>query len=293
MANPPRIPGPGKSGFRVPSVPANPTPQIEVGKIDPKEIFEAQARAAMPPVPPPADPEKSLLERGERIDFKANREKAAARRAAEMGQTQQAEQQGPPKLEIADKPPPVIETAVSDDLIAQLEKEYGYATHEYTEVYLPIQSRGAQAKGMLVQIRLPQYEDWVWMLSVMERKIETGEDEALLQTALSRSEISQDLIACRCVVSIDGHWVWDVLKMRDQILLAMPDWDGKNYDAIPSFMKDALAKSIYHLFRKKFHPDLIFALSIAVRNLEKQQRETAAAEENADEDEEENPTEGP
>ena len=247
---PPRLPG--TKSFKATPPPAPPPSQVEVGKIDPKEIFDAQALAR--------GGEEGLLDRAQPIDYQANREKAAARLKAEQ---EKKVPQAPP-IEFAEDPKDVIDTVVTDDLISRLEKEYGLSASKYTEAELPF-----QGKTMKVTLRAPDYDDWLWMMAFMERKIASGEDQALMSSEGVRKEIAESVIACRCLVRIDGAWLWDLFKVREQIQHVVPDWDGETYEAIPDFMRGALAQTAHQFFRKKLHPDVLFALAQAVKGLDK------------------------
>lgn len=174
--------------------------------------------------------------------------------------------------------PPVsaIDLLVTDDLIARLEKELGFS-NELHDLDLKVGTTTVK-----VSVRKPEYDDYLWTMAVVERKVSTGEDQAILMTDGQREQVMGHMIAARCVVKIHGKNVWDVFKASDEVAEVVPSWAAnQGYGRLPDFMKAKFALSVFELFRR-LHPDLLFALGRELAKLEKTEPEAPP----------ENPTDG-
>ncbi len=246
MPIPPKIPGPARPQAR-PQLPRE--PDVEIMKVDPKVIFDAASA-------PPKSPEQSFLERAQPVDTKKAKEakeKAAAEQAAREEAKLAAQNRAP---EVAEAAPDVLDTVVTDDLLAKLEEQFGFRPTDYREFAIPF----GDGRVLKLTVRNPGYDDWVWMLAAMERKILAGEDVALMSSEASRKKMSTHLVACRCVLKVDGKWLWDLFKVREQILNANPSWNGESHIGVPDFLQGTLAQTLYRFMRERLDPDILFAL---------------------------------
>lgn len=268
MPTPPRM-GPkvgpaARPGFTPPR--PGPAPQVEVEKFDPATLAaQAQARQA-PPQPAPSfkSREQELMENAERIDLRNVQTKPPPK-----------EEEAPP-LAPPDPPKDPLETLVSDDLISRLEAQFGVQPEKIHDAKLE-----ARGKSITVSFRLPVYDDYIWAMAVLERKILAQEDTSLLQTEAQRNNMLMHLVACRAVQKIEGQWLWDVFKRTAEIRAVNPAWSGESMEGVPDFVQGTMANAVYDLFRKRLHADLLFDLEKVVReadaaaSAQKQQQQEA------------------
>jgi hypothetical protein len=214
-------------------------------------------------------PEQELIENAEPIDFHASKPAPIA----------------PPP---PPPPPPAVpeksltDTLVTDDLISKLVEEYGFDAASLTEVSL----KGVGLKKPLsVHYRPLSWEDHTWGLAAVHFRLKNGQDTSLLETETQRTQFYKAITVCRTVVKIDGHWVWDLFKVRDLIKTANPAWSGETHIGVPDFLAGRIAQQVFDLFRKKLHYDLLFDLDAAVRKSGDGEDKDEDAE-----DEDENPT---
>ncbi len=234
--------GYGRPGFTPPK--PGPASQVEVERFDPVSL--------KPPAAPRAGSEADLLANAEPIDHRAPMSSMAP----------------PPKpAETPPEPPePMkepLETLVPDSLIAKLEARFGIHPEEFHEAVLE-----AKGQKLSVAFRLPVYDDYIWSMAVIERKLLNMEDASLLQTDAQRNNMMTHLVACRATVKIEGEWLWQMLGREAEIRSVVPGWDGKTWDAIPDFIRGTMATALYELFRKRLHADLLFELEKAVKDAE-------------------------
>ena len=249
----------GRPGFTPPK--PQPEAQVEVEKFDPAML----APQPRPPRPPRAT-EEDIMANAEPINLKAPLRSATPppQKPAEAPMT-------PPKPQ--EEP---LEKMVPDSLIARLEAKFGIQPETFHEAVLE-----AMGHKLNVTFRVPSYDDYIWSMAIIERKINAQEDESLLQTTTQRNNMLQHLVDCRAIVKLEGEWLWQVFKREAEIKTILPTWDGK-WDTIPDFIRGTMAVAVYDLFRKRLNADLLFALEAVVKRIEKPETVKADGE---DEDE--------
>lgn len=249
MTRPPSMapkPGPKRPGFRPPA--AREMPQVEVERVDPQTVLQPRA------------PVQDLVDNMEDMDLSKVPLKALAEK-----QKQEKEALGPPP-ELADPVGDPLDVVITDDLVNSIAKKYGVVGDRYFDVEVPV----GRMKLPIV-VRVPEYEDGMWVLGHLSEKMKNSEDVSLLMTALQREEMTRQLVAARCVRKIDGHYVWDLFKARDAILKVVPTWDGEDYWRIPDFIQGTLAVAVYS-YLIRFDPNLMFALADQVEEIHDRER---------------------
>lgn len=242
----PKVSGPTRPGFTPPR--PGPAQQVEVEKFDPATLA-AQAQVRQAPPAPVKSREQDLMENAERIDLRNVPTKA-----------KKLDEDEPPPMAPPDPPKDLMETLVTDDLISRLEAKFGVQPEKYHDADL--EARGQTVK---VSFRLPVYDDYIWAMAVLERKILAQEDTSLLQTEAQRNNMLMHLVSCRVVHKIEGQWIWDIFKRAAEIKTVNPAWSGTSMEGVPDFVQGTMAMSVYELFRKRLHADLLFDLEKAVR----------------------------
>lgn len=257
----------GRPGFTPPK--PGPDAQIEVEKFDP-------ATLARPPRPPRPNSEQEFMANAEPIDTRRPLPGAVAAAVAEKKQKEAADQPMAPPEPVVDP----LEKMVPDSLISKLEARFGINPESFHEVKI-----SAMGQSLTVTIRLPSYDDYIWSMAVIERKLRNNEDASLLQTEAQRTNMMTHLVNCRSIVKMEGEWLWQVFDREADIRSVLPKWDGKSWEAIPDFVRGTMAVATYELFRKRLHADLLFDLEKAVKNVESSARSaTAEGEEDVEED---------
>lgn len=248
-----------KPGIGLPS--RKPTPQkaesrthVEAEKLDPS-VFGLKKKS----------PEQELLDNAEPMDFSPK----------PVPKPAQAEPAPPPEPEPEEEKKEYLDEAVDDNLIERLVEEYGFEPAKVYQAKLPIPGT---KKVLKVGYRPMNWDDYSWALAAVQRR-ETEENKiGNSWSDAQRAQMYQALTACRCVVSLAGTPVWDLFDARQEIKAVKPSWNGESHIGIPDFFLGSFAQKTFELFRKKLHPDLLFALDEAVR-------------EKDEESEEDNPTE--
>lgn len=237
-------------------------PQIDVEKLDPATFGIGKRKS----------PEQELLENAEPIDLSAPQ--PAPRAAA-------------PEIERKPEPPveapkvdkkSYLDEALSDSLISRLVEEYGFEPTILHERQLAIPN----GKSLKVHFRSLSWDDYSWALAAVQRLEKEEQKNGVLFSDTQRAQTYQALSACRCVLKLADTWVWDIFELRDEIMKVQPKWTGDSPVGVPDFFIGTMTNKLFDLFRKKLHPDLLFALDDAVRSM--------SANENSDEDKSENPT---
>ena len=176
------------------------------------------------------------------------------------------------------KPPEPIDQVVSNSVVRRLLKRFGVEQEQLVESELKV-----YGEKLAVSLRLPTYDDFLWAMAMIERKARAQEDASLLMSEGQRNEMLQAYVACRCVVKLDGENVWDAFEVTNQIKSIVPMWDGVDRTKVPDFFQGTLATAVMSLFRQ-LHPELLFALSTRVKQLDVEQaRKRAEASKEVDE----------
>jgi hypothetical protein len=258
MPTPPTPPTPPKMGMKMGSRPGFTPPKpaadvhVETEKFDP-------ATLAKPPRPRPMS-EADVMANAEPINIKQPLPGAMA--AAEAAKKKKEAEAEPTML----PPEPLVEPLdrlVPDTLIAKLEARFGIRPEEFHETTLE-----AMGHKLIVTFRAPSYDDYIWSMAVIERKLRSQEDASLLQTEAQRNNMMVHLVNCRVVVKLDGEWLWQVFDREAEIRSVVPNWDGKTWATVPDFVRGTMATTLYELFRKRLHADLLFDLEKAVKEVE-------------------------
>lgn len=245
---PPRIgpKGPQRNQIRPPAAKADPEEQVEMTKLDPQELLEAARQAQGGPAPMERTSEEHL----QPMNFR----EAPAVKPPQEEQPVPEVKLPPPKE--ADDP---IDRGLPTPLVERLAARFKLKPEFLVEDVLE-----CGGEKVPVSLRKPVYDDFLWTLGVLEEKIQTNEDTALIQGAAQQARFLQHLTAARTVMKIEGEWVWDAFNYRGLIQAAIPDWDGETFSPIPENFRGALAQSVHTLFRQ-LHPDMLFELDRVTR----------------------------
>ena len=239
---PPRL-QPSMSPKRTP--PPQEEEQVEMRKIDPKELLSKQVDRKNQPV---GTTSEHLIP----MEFKS----APTVKEEQQDESQAQPQYLPPPPEEGDP----LEKAISNRLIDRLSERFKLAPGKYKEAVLT-----AGNQEVSVALRRPSYDDVMWTLGILEQKIKSNIDTSLMMGEHQQAKYMQHHIACRTVVKIDGEWVWDIFEMTDSLKQDIPGWDGTTYASIPDSSISAIALGVYNLFRS-LHADLLFELNNAVND---------------------------
>jgi len=241
-------------------------------KIDPQAFFEAAQRAQSGAAPVIRTSEEHL----QPMNFRA----APAVKPEEKPQPEMPEIKPPPPKE-ADDP---LDRGLKGSLIERLAERFKLKPEYMVEDYLVCGDQKVK-----VHIRKPVYDDFLWTLGVLEQRIESNIDTALMQGQAQQSKFLQHLTACRTVVKIEDEWVWDAFEFRELIKTAVPGWDGETFSPVPGNLVGALAESVHSLFRR-LHPDMLFELDRVCREHFPAKTEEEEGDGEGEEAEDENPT---
>lgn len=248
-----------------PSLSMKPGPKVGAPRAAPasqqKPVVEAERLdpAVFGVGPKKKSAEQELLENAEPIGApKAPAPEPAPRPVAAAPAPQAAPAPAPKKEEKT-----LSEELIDDDLLSRLMTEYGIDPVKLHEASLD--GEGLK-KPLKVHFRTLTWDDYSWAMAHMQKKLSTPDEASFLQTEVQRTQMYQALTSCRCVLKIDGNWVWDIFKLRQLILDANPAWDGESHLGVPDFIVSTIAVKVFDLFRKKLHHDLLFALDDAVRS---------------------------
>jgi hypothetical protein len=151
---------------------------------------------------------------------------------------------------------------VPDSLLKRLEQRFSVQT-TFTRTL-------ESARGSLtVECRPRRFDDYLWAIDEVTREL-SGPMAASLGEA-ARSTLAKHASACRCVLKIDGEWIWDIFEMRQDIRAVQPSWSGESAVGLPDFYASLLARKVSDLFRHRLHPDLLFDLVNALQQEEETQ----------------------
>lgn len=171
----------------------------------------------------------------------------------------------------------MFEEVVPTSLLDRIVKEYGLNRAVVHEALLD----GPGLKSpLLVHFRALSWDDYNWGLGMMSNLI--TQDPQVFSSDAQRTQTYRDLVACRCVLKIDGHWVWDIFKMRQELLALNPAWTTDQQFGIPAHKINEMASQVFSLFREKLHYNLLSALGEAVRDVapDEEQEEGESEQEN-------------
>ena len=155
-----------------------------------------------------------------------------------------------------------MEEHVQADLVNRLEQRFGMKPEELHDVTL-----SAGGEDLVVSLRLPLYDDLIWAVAVITEELEQGQNIGVVQTDVQRERLLQHLSSVRCVVKIEGEWLWEIFNMGPAIKELSPGWSGESMITVPDFFQGTMAKQVWRLFRHRLHPDLLFDLNRKVENL--------------------------
>jgi len=229
--------------------------QVETTKIDPKAFLEQ----GLPGGGPQSEAESTR--ELEPLDLNA----IPVRSAVDAAHRKQAEEKAAATLESflpPEEEKDVLEEAVKDDLISRLEERFGMKPEVLHEVVVE-----AGGKELRLSMRLPLYDDFIWAVGSVQQSISRGEDLALVESEEQRAQMLQHLSSSRCVMKIEGEWIWDVFDYRSAIQGMVENWDGESYMNVPEAFMGVLARRVYKLFRHRLHPDLLFEMNRRVTEL--------------------------
>lgn len=232
--------------------------RVEAEKLDPAVFFGKRK-----------SPEQELLENAEPI---------VPQPQASRPPPPKTEDLPPEEPEEKEREDSLYDKAISDSLLDKIVKQYGL---DPVKIYDATLEASEVANPLPVSFRALTWNDYNWGIGTMAELLKS-QDFAFVSTDLQRSQLYQALTACRCVLKIDGHWVWDIFKLTEDIKKMNPAWQGDNF-GVPPLVANMLALKVFDLFRNKLHYNLLYALEQVVR-------ESSDAEGQESSDSEENPT---
>lgn len=266
---------PNRPGFR--SVETK-MPPVDVEKVDPETVFRAAAEARLPPRLTNDD----ILANAIPVDQKAVSDQYVANQAAAaQAQAAQAKTKAPEAATTAD----ATKVLISDDLIDDLVREYGVDPEDLHEEVITFAQK-KQKKEIKVGFRSPMYDDYVWAMAAVSKQIKDGNTAALEDA--TRNQLLSHHVSCRCLLQINGVWIWDRLKVTANIKAVNPNWNGDTSAGIPDFFLNTMASGVFELGRK-IHPDFLFDFDKLVREVDALEKQEAK-EEDEDAEDPENPT---
>lgn len=233
--------------------------RVEAEKLDPSVFFGSRK-----------SPEQELLENAEPIVPQTPPPQQAAVPPAEAPRNEPEQRKEPEKS--------IYDRAIGDSLIDKLVKQYGL---DPVKIYDASITATDGAAPLPVSYRTLTWNDYNWGIGTTAELLKSS-DFSFVSTETQRSQLYQALTSCRCLLKIDGNWVWDVFELTDDIKSMNPAWKGDTHIGIPPLVTSMIALKVFDLFRNKLHYNLLYALEQVVR-------ESSDAEELGN-DEQENPT---
>jgi hypothetical protein len=235
--------------------------RVEAEKLDPSVFFGSRK-----------SPEQELLENAEPI---VPQSQAMPPQAMPPQAPPTVEE--PPVEERAEKEESLYDKAISDSLLDRLVKQYGL---DPVKIYnVELESSDVSAP-LPVSFRALTWNDYNWGIGTMADMLKSQEF-SFISTDLQRSQLYQALTACRCVIKIGSHWVWDIFNLTEDIKKINTSWKGDTNFGVPPFIINMLALKVFDLFRNKLHYNLLYALEQAVReSSDAEGQESSGSEEN-------------
>lgn len=158
-------------------------------------------------------------------------------------------------------PPDPLERVAPDSLLKRLEQRFS-VQRTFTKTLK------STLGDLTVVCRLRNFDDYLWAIDEIVR--EQAEPTAAAFGENARSALAKHASACRCVLKIEGEWVWDVFQLRADIQAVQPQWTGETHVGLPEFYVNVLARNVFDLFRHKLHSDLLFDLNSVLEEEEAQ-----------------------
>lgn len=184
--------------------------------------------------------------------------------------------------------PDPLALAVPESLVSQVAQEMGLLP---APAYRSVSITTPEGVDLVFEVRSPSWEDMTWSMaqwtSVRQRLPELATEYAVREAVTA-------LTACRCVVKLNGHFLWDRLGLTSSIQATAPTWNGQTHKGIPSDTKALMAWALFDDLREEFM-GVLSALSDEVMKKPETKEEKAAREaeerkKGAPPPEEENPT---
>lgn len=215
----------------------------DVRKIDPAEVlrpatpFDPSKLTTRPPVDTKPTPEQIQQDINARLNVQ--RAPAPAQAAA---------------VAKAKQPPSFLETSITDEMVLALTAELGLAPQ------LPFYEGEVDVKGtpLKFKYRLPDADDNLWAMGVVVAMAQSDDRSLLLRTDAQLQTYSSHLVACMCVIELQGTPVWDHLKQTDRIYSMVPGWNG-TWRHVPLVVRSIMAQTLYNVFSRT-HVDLLTAI---------------------------------
>ncbi len=231
---------PGVGPKKPPQAPQPQPTRVEASKLDPS-VFGFGTKKS---------PEQELLENAEPITAPAPK------------------QAPPPVQDIPEEPEPpkekektVFEAVVTGSLLDSLIREYGLDQVKTYEANLEASDYG---KALPVTFRALNWDDYNWGLGILVDMVKSP-DFLYIKKEEQRNQLYKCITACRCVLKINGFWVWDLFEMTNDIKAMNPSWKGDTHVGIPSVAVSLLALKTFDLFKNKLHYNLLYALEQQIR----------------------------
>ena len=226
---------------------------VEARKIDPRELSQP---APQGPQVKKFDPSKlqKIEAPVERVVSAEERQQATAEHIASRLKVERAEKKVAAPVKTS------IDRRVTDELVSRLAEELGLVSPVASlfEVEVPV------GEGMMkVSFRLPEQDDNLWAIGVMDAIDAADERYTLVRTEAQWSEYTSHLVSCACVLKIQDKWIWEHLDLADKINEVLPGWDGKSWRKIPATIRSIMAQSLYGVLGR-LHSDVLFLIAQAI-----------------------------
>lgn len=225
---------------------------VEARKVDPREILSPQAPKAKK-----FDPSRLVPVEQPRFEGPSVEEVKVATAeniASRLKVTRAEEKKAPPPRT------GILARSMTDDLVNQLAEELGLLSplSQLFEVEVPI------GEGVMkVTYRLPEADDNLWAVGVMDAISSADERYTLVRTESQWKEYTSHLLTCACILKIQDKWIWERLDFTDKIHEVLPDWDGVSWRKIPATIRSIMAQSLYGVLGR-LHSDTLFLVSEAL-----------------------------
>lgn len=166
----------------------------------------------------------------------------------------------PEKPEVPPAPKSPMETMVSDDILDEFDLEFMVDLQKTYKVNIN------SDLGMALDVTLlhPEASDYDWAAGHLTR-LATA-DPTRMTSHEETMRLVEQLVACRCVVKVRDHDVWDFIKATKELVEVAPQWDKKSLRALPDFFRGVIAAEVHARFRR-WHPDMLLGLSMRVREI--------------------------
>ena len=179
-------------------------------------------------------------------------------------EAREAEEEAP-VTRLAEKPAadPLERAQISNSLVNTLLTRFNRLPNAaLTDLVL----QGDDDASIVVSVRKRDYKDNMWALGLLEQWVEAGKNLDILTSDIPRRTALEHLASVRCILKIDGEWIWEVTGHTSWLKKNNPAFDHDVKD-VPLIILSQVHELIFELLQT-LHPTLLFQLDSAINDAE-------------------------